>query len=113
MSASCAWSCDGVPRVRPENVAVSSRVPQLQAPDSPCAPILRGGKCRQPNISGFDVEGTMKKLIAACAIATLSGCAMPMNPNGAMSNAAMTDPVSQMQAQEADMMATQAQAQAS
>jgi hypothetical protein len=55
----------------------------------------------------------MKKLIAVCAVATLSACAMPMNPMGGMSNGAMADSVSQMQAQEASMMASQAQAQAS
>ena len=55
----------------------------------------------------------MKKLMVACAVATLSGCVMPgmpgMNPTGGMDNAAMA---SEMDAQYASMMAAQTQAQA-
>jgi hypothetical protein len=55
----------------------------------------------------------MKKLMVACAVATLSGCVMPgmpgMDPTGGMDNAAMA---SEMDAQQASMMAAQTQAQA-
>ena len=56
----------------------------------------------------------MKKLVLACAVATVSGCVMPgmpgMDPMGGMTNAAS---VSQAQSQEANMMAAQSAAQAS
>lgn len=53
----------------------------------------------------------MKKLIVACTIATLSACAASgMDPMGGMNSASMA---SQMEAQQASMMAAQAQAQAS
>jgi hypothetical protein len=58
----------------------------------------------------------MKKLMAACALATLSGCVMPgmpgMGPMGG-TDTAMADSTAQMDAQYANMMAAQASAQAS
>ena len=55
----------------------------------------------------------MKKLLVACSVATLSGCVMPGMPGMDPTNLAMENSISQMEAQQASMMAAQASAQAS
>lgn len=55
----------------------------------------------------------MKRVIVACAVAALSGCALPMNPMGSMADASMANSMAQAEAQQANMMAAQAAAQSS
>ena len=55
----------------------------------------------------------MNRLMAACVAATLSGCVTPGMPGMDPTNAATADSTSQMEAQYASLMASQAQAQAS